>query len=129
MFSSNSLNLMFREVIGKLCGYSELREVCMKDGCDSSYNQGNQNNQSKQSNQCNQSDQSKISINPSQALVIAGILGGVLDVNSILVDKDQRIEILLVGSLKQKTQLEKIMDQIGKMPFDDVLNALLGRLK
>lgn len=75
-----------------------------------------------------QSNMSKINITPSQALVIAGIIGGVFDVDSLLIGKDQRVEILLSGSLKQKTELEKMLDEIGSMPFDEVVKAMLGRL-
>lgn len=70
----------------------------------------------------------KISITPSQALVIGGILGGVLDVDSVLVDRDQIVQIVLSGSLKQKTELEKMLDQIGTMSFDEVVKAMLGRI-
>lgn len=65
---------------------------------------------------------------PSHLLVIAGILGGALDVNSIRVDKDQNVDISLSGTLKKKTQLEKMMDQIGQMPFDEVLKVMLDRI-
>lgn len=76
----------------------------------------------------NKSNNKRISINPSTALVIIGLLSGVLQVDSVLVDRDQTVEFVLSGSLKQKTQLEKIMDQIGTMPFDEVMKAFLGRL-
>lgn len=72
-------------------------------------------------------DDSSVSITPAQALVIAGILAGTLEVTSVLVDKNQVVEILLSGSLKKKTPLEKMIDQIGKMPFDDVMRALMDR--
>lgn len=70
-------------------------------------------------------------INPSQALIIAGLLGGVLEVESILVDRDQTVQFILTGSLKQKaekTEMEKLMDQIGSLPFDEVMKAIVGRL-
>lgn len=67
-------------------------------------------------------------LTPSKALIIVGLLGDVFAVDSILVDKDQRIEIVLSASLKQKTQLEKIMDQVGQRPFDEVLKSIIGRL-
>lgn len=75
----------------------------------------------------------KLSITPAQALVITAILGGTLQVDSVLVDRNQGVEIVLVGSLKQhiqkpKTELEKILDQIGSKPFDEVAKAMLGRL-
>lgn len=66
-------------------------------------------------------------LNTSQILVIIALLGGVLDVNSFLVDKNQDIQIVLTGTLKQKTQLEKVMEQVGKRPFDEVMKAMLGK--
>jgi hypothetical protein len=70
----------------------------------------------------------KLSITPSQALVIAGLLSGTLQVDSVLVDRNQLVQIILVGSLKRKTDLEKMLDQIGSMSFDEVLKAMLGRV-
>jgi hypothetical protein len=67
-------------------------------------------------------------ITPSQLIVIGGLLGGALEVSSVLVDKNQTVEILLTGSLKKRTDLEKMLDQIGSMPFDEVVKAMLGRL-
>jgi hypothetical protein len=51
-----------------------------------------------------------------------------LDIDSVLVDRRQEVQIVLVGSLKQKTSLEKTLDEIGSMPFDEVLKAMVGRL-
>lgn len=65
---------------------------------------------------------------PSSALVILGLLTGSLEVTSVLVDKTQLVQIVISGSLKQKTELEKMIDQIGKKPFDDVVKAFLSRL-
>ncbi|WP_053955452.1 hypothetical protein [Inediibacterium massiliense] len=82
-------------------------------------------NKSSKNKNCNQSN-----LKPGQILVIAALLGGVLEVDSILIDKDQIVQILLTGSLKRpkaKTQLEQIMDQVGCMPFDQVMKNLLGR--
>lgn len=59
-----------------------------------------------------------LGLNPSELLVIAGLIGGVLEVDSVLVDRDQTVQIILSGSLKRKTQLDMMMEQIGKMPFD-----------
>ncbi|MCX8132261.1 MAG: hypothetical protein N3I35_19470 [Clostridia bacterium] len=111
MFSPEHLNPFVKEIMSRLTGQ----------------NSGNGLNSTK-SNSGNQSDKPCINITPSQALVIAGIIGGVLEVTSVLVDKDQLVQIILSGSLKRKTELEKILDQIGSMPFDDVMKALLERL-
>ena len=80
-------------------------------------------------NQCgNSTKKSKVEITPSQALVIAGILGGTLDVVSVVMNKDQTVEIVLAGSLKRKSDLEKMFDKVGQMPFDEVLKAMMGRI-
>lgn len=67
-------------------------------------------------------------IDPAQAIIIGAMLTGVLEVTSVLVDRDQTVEVVLTGSLKKKTELEKLLDQIGSKPFDEVIKALLGRL-
>lgn len=69
-----------------------------------------------------------ISISPSQLLVISGLLSGILSVRSVLVDREQNIEIFLDGSLKQKTELDKTLDTIGELSFDEVLRAMLKRI-
>lgn len=68
-------------------------------------------------------------LTPQKVLVILGLLGGVLEVKSILIDRDQVVQILLSGSLRRKTRLEKMLDEIGDMPFDEVMKAVLGRVK
>jgi hypothetical protein len=72
--------------------------------------------------------ESEVSLTPSQLLVIAGFVAKVLEVNSITVDKDQEIQIVLNGSLKRPTQLDNIMQQIGQMPFETVFSSLLKNL-
>lgn len=67
-------------------------------------------------------------ITPHKALVIFGLLAGVLEVKSVMIDRDQIINILLDGSLKRKTRLDKMLDEIGDMPFDEVLGAIMGRV-
>jgi hypothetical protein len=68
---------------------------------------------------------SSFNLLPSELLVIAGIICNVLKVDSVLINRNQGVEILLTGSMKRTTQLEKIMQQIGKMPFDQVMRAIL----
>lgn len=103
------MNTLIKDLMARLAGQVNGSDQCKK-------------NTSKREN-CND-----IKITPSQLVVIAGILGGVLEVDSITVDKDQTVQILLEGSLKRKTELEKVMDEIGQKPFDEVLKAMLGRL-
>jgi len=66
-------------------------------------------------------------LTPQKILVILGLLAGVLEVSSIAVDKDQVIEILLEGSLRRRTKLDQLLDEIGEMPFDEVLNSIIRR--
>lgn len=100
---------------------------------------GTQNDKTSTTN-CNQNSQNAgkdkknilQNLTPSQVLVIAAILGGVLEVDSILVDREQTVQILLEGSLKQKEnadqELEDMLNSIGSKSFDDVVRALINRL-
>jgi hypothetical protein len=67
-----------------------------------------------------------ITLLPSELLVIAGIVCDVLQVNSVLVSRNQTIEIVLTGSLKRRTQLDKVMQQVGQMPFDQVMKCIMN---
>lgn len=68
-------------------------------------------------------------LNPSEILALAGILSGVLEVSSITVTRDQIVDVSLSGSLQRKTQLEQIMEQIGKCSFEEVMQAIIGSMK
>jgi ATP:corrinoid adenosyltransferase len=89
---------------------------------------GSKGKTSNSSNCSGADNKDNVSITPSIAIVVGGLLLGVLEVTSLLVDKDQTIEIVLTGSLRQKTELEKMLDQVGSMRFDDVIKALIERL-
>jgi hypothetical protein len=78
-----------------------------------------------QGNQGNGSQTSCFNLLPPELLVIAGVVCGVLKVDSVLVNRNQGVEILLIGSLKRTTQLDKVMQQIGKMPFDQVVKSIV----
>ena len=70
----------------------------------------------------------RLGVNPDQLLVIAGLLGGCLEVASVVIRRNQGIDIVLTGSLKktEKSELEKAMQQVGKLPFEEVFKAFLG---
>ena len=55
----------------------------------------------------------------------AGIICDVLQVDSVEVFRNQAIETNLVGSLKRSTQLDTVMQKIGKMPFDQVMKSIM----
>jgi hypothetical protein len=67
----------------------------------------------------------------AQAIVILGILTGSLNVFSVLVDADQLVSVVLRGTLKkeEKNEIDNIVAQIGNLPFDDVVKAMLKRIK
>jgi len=72
-------------------------------------------------------------LTPQNALVIFGLLTGVLEVDSVLLDRDRTIQIILEGSfntlkIKKKTNMDKKLDKLGSMPFDQVVKTLLERL-
>jgi hypothetical protein len=69
-----------------------------------------------------------IQLEPQKILVILGLLAGVLEVTSVTVSKDQIVEFVLSGTLKRPTRLDKMLDEIGKMPFEDVMRAVMERL-
>lgn len=114
MFSSNQFEPLLKEIMDRFSSGGRMKG-------------GNKNSGNGYSNNSSSQQGSHIQITPSQALVIAGILGGVLQVDSLLMDRKQAIEIRLVGSLHQKTELEKNLDGLGKASVDEVLQALISR--
>lgn len=101
-------------------------------GSNKSNCENTQKNSSDSSDAKSSQNTCKINITPAQALVIGGILTGVLDIFSFLVDVNQRIQITLIGSVQtddpQKPDLTNMLDTLGSMPLDDVLSAIINRL-
>ena len=64
-------------------------------------------------------------LSPNQVAVITALLTNALHVQSILVSKDQTIEVLLQGSLRQKSELDKFVDQVRDVPVGEFLSSLL----
>ncbi len=48
-------------------------------------------------------------LTPQQLLVVAGILAGLLDVDSILVDKRGEIDVVLKGYIKEKVNKKNLL--------------------
>ncbi len=118
MYSSDQLDILIQEAMTSL-GMQN--------------NTQNDNTKSKNYSRNTKSQkQTKKNLTSAEALVIAGILGGSLTVDSVLVDANQTINIVLTGSLKKKSnndKLDGILDQLGKVPFDDVVAAMLRRMR
>lgn len=66
-------------------------------------------------------------LSPAQIAVIVGILTNALEVNSVLVDKDQRVEILLEGSLRKKTKADKLAEDLDDISVSDLIEAYILR--
>lgn len=60
---------------------------------------------------------------PSGLLVVAGILGGVLEVNLILVDVEQTVQIVVTGSLKNQSL------QSESLSIEDFISSFLANQK
>ncbi|MFZ5942697.1 MAG: hypothetical protein ACOYVD_01180 [Bacillota bacterium] len=75
----------------------------------------------------NKQERSGCTLTPAQVLIILGILGGVLFVDSIQVTKDQLINIVLQGSLQRPTKADKVLEEMGSMSFDQVMQALIKK--
>jgi len=82
---------------------------------------GNGNGNSKNNNK-KKANCPKLSID--QIAVIAALLTNSLQVQSVLVDRDQAVEVLLVGSLRKKTQMDNLLNQISELSVGDFLESL-----
>lgn len=124
MFTSNAMDSLLQQLISRLGqGKDQAGQA--------SYSTKQTNQEAKKFQGCGTSNGTKnrgVPLPPQKLLVILGLLSGALEVTAVQVDKDQTVEFLLAGTLKRPTRLDKILDEIGRMPFDDVLKAVLDRL-
>lgn len=67
--------------------------------------------------------QSKLT--PQQIAVVVGLLANALEVTSLLIDKNQRIEIVLEGSIRKKTRADRIAEELNNISVGDLLEAIL----
>ena len=118
MFSPNDFNNLLAQVLGQL----GIDPVTVNQAI----NNGNCGNNNGNKNGNNNGDIIP-PITPAKALVIAGLLTGVLEAKSISVDRDQVIGIALEGSLTRPTPMDKLMDQLGTLPFDTVMKGFADK--
>ncbi|MGH2330733.1 hypothetical protein [Thermoanaerobacter mathranii] len=64
-------------------------------------------------------------LTPSQIMVILGILGGALEPISIIVDRNQTVQIVLSGTLRKKIQSKEDLQPEEGDFLDNVIKALL----
>ena len=75
-------------------------------------------------NKNNKKKSSTPKLTVDQIAVIAALLTNSLKVQSILVDRDQAVEVLLIGSLRKKTQMDQLLEQISDLSIGDFLDSL-----
>ncbi|MDP4097250.1 hypothetical protein OIN60_10755 [Paenibacillus sp. P96] len=63
-------------------------------------------------------------LTPQQIAVIAGLLSNALIVESILVDKDQQLEIVLSGSLRRHGKLDHLLSKLDATSLRDFFDAM-----
>ena len=81
------------------------------------YNKGN----------CAGENKKKSKLSPQQLAVVVGLLTNSLEVNSVLIDRDQRIQIVLQGSLKKKTKADRVIEQLSDISVSDLIDAFLRK--
>ncbi|SES95074.1 hypothetical protein SAMN05660297_00978 [Natronincola peptidivorans] len=107
MFSSDQLDSLAKAVMNKL----EIDKKAVRHNCEG--------------------ENEKITLTPSQTLVILALLAGTLEVSSVVIDRNQNVDIVLAGTLKkeEESEMDKVLSQIGHVPFDEVMKALLKKFR
>ncbi|MDY7221972.1 hypothetical protein P4475_14820 [Halalkalibacterium halodurans] len=66
-------------------------------------------------------------LTPQKIAVIIGLVTDALQVQAILVDANQRVEIVLEGHLSKKSEMDRMMDDLSDMKFGEVMDAFMKR--
>jgi hypothetical protein len=61
---------------------------------------------------------------PQQLAVVAGLLSNALSVDSIMIDKDQKIEIVLGGSLRKKTKMDRLLGEMSELSIGELMDSI-----
>ena len=69
----------------------------------------------------------KTKLSPQQLAVVVGLLTNSLDVISLLIDKDQRIQIVLEGSIRKKTKADRVAEQLNDISVSELIDAYLRK--
>jgi hypothetical protein len=59
--------------------------------------------------------------------VIVALLTRALEVKSLLIDSDQTIQIVLEGSLKKKTEMDRLIDEMSDLTIGDFFDSIMKR--
>lgn len=66
-------------------------------------------------------------LTPQQLAVVVGLLTNSLEVLSVLIDKDQRIEIVLEGSIRKRTEADRVAEELENISVAELIEALIRR--
>ncbi|WP_174819861.1 hypothetical protein [Paenibacillus koleovorans] len=66
-------------------------------------------------------------LTPQQIAVVVGLLTNALEVDSILIDRNQRIEIVLEGSFRRKTKVDQIAEDLDDVSVTELINAFIRK--
>lgn len=66
-----------------------------------------------------------LQLSPEQIAIVTAILINALEVQSILLDRDQTLQILLIGDLGKKTESDEFIQEVGGMTFVDLVNSMV----
>lgn len=62
-----------------------------------------------------------------QIAVITAILTNTVSVNAVFIYKDQKVQIVLEGTVRKKTKMDKLLDQMSGLSVGDLLNSISNR--
>ncbi|MFD1174730.1 hypothetical protein ACFQ3W_00200 [Paenibacillus puldeungensis] len=63
-------------------------------------------------------------LTPQQLAVITGLLSQALSVDSVLIDKNKNIQIVLGGSLRKKTKADKLLNELSDVTLGEILDSI-----
>lgn len=69
----------------------------------------------------------KTKLSPQQLAVVVGLLTNSLDVISLLIDKNQRIQIVLEGSIRKKTKADRVAEELNDISVSELIDAYLRK--
>ncbi|TLS50858.1 hypothetical protein FE782_17565 [Paenibacillus antri] len=70
---------------------------------------------------------SKPQLTPQQLAVVVGLLSNSLEVISVLLDKELKVQIVLEGSIRKQTKADRIAAELGELSVAELLEAFLRK--
>lgn len=66
-------------------------------------------------------------LSPQQLAVITALLSNALKVDSVLVDRNKDLQVVLTGTLRRKTKTDKLLEELEDINIGDLLDAISNR--